>query len=215
MPPVDGTFVVLEGIDGAGTTTQTERLVAAIRARGLPAHGTREPSDGPVGMLLRQVLTGRLVIPGEAGPVSPSWASLAMLFSADRLDHCQAEIGPNLRDGVTVVSDRYYHSTIAYQSVASEAPDAAQWIRTLNAKALRPDVTIVLDVPGEVASKRRAERSGVREIFDDREFQDRLADFYRSLPTLMPEERIVVVDGARPIEEVHRAVLAAFDAARN
>ena len=206
--------MVVEGIDGAGTTTQARLLADAIRARGLPVHLTREPSDGPVGMLLRQILTGRLVVPGQTGPRPPTWASLALLFSADRLDHCQAEILPNLQDGLTVLSDRYYHSTIAYQSLASGDPDASAWIRTLNARARRPDLAIVLDVSGEVAATRRAQRRGAREIFDDLEFQERLASFYRSLPQILPGERIAILDGSRGVDDVQRAVLAAFDEAR-
>jgi dTMP kinase len=211
---IEGTFVVIEGIDGAGSTTQAARLAQAIRSRGLPAHVTREPSDGPFGMLLRQILTGRLVVRGETGPRPPGWASLALLFSADRLDHLQAEVLPNLRDGVTVVSDRYYHSTIAYQSLASDDPDAADWIQNVNAKARRPDLTVILDVPGSVAARRRATRHGGDELFDHPEFQERLAAFYRSLPTRLPQERIVLVDGSRSEDEVHAAVLAAFDAVR-
>lgn len=63
----EGLFVVLEGIDGAGTTTQVARLVASLRARGIGALGTREPSDGPIGTQIRQILTGRLVVRSPAG----------------------------------------------------------------------------------------------------------------------------------------------------
>ena len=69
----EGLFIVLEGIDGAGTTTQSQRLVAALRARGNPTHATRQPSDGPIGTFLRQVLTGRVNMPET--PSTPRWAS--------------------------------------------------------------------------------------------------------------------------------------------
>ena len=74
-----GMFIVLEGIDGAGTTTQTARLVERLRADGVHARGTREPSDGPVGSLVRQVLTGRVVTPGGR---APAWAAMAPLAHA-------------------------------------------------------------------------------------------------------------------------------------
>src|SRR5690606_18811113 len=114
---IEGLFIVLEGVDGAGTTTHTKLLADALRARGLPVHTTREPSDGPVGVQIRQILTGRLVVPGINGPRPPSWSTMALLFAADRMDHVEASITPNLMDGVTVISDRYYHSSVAYQSI--------------------------------------------------------------------------------------------------
>ena len=79
-----GHLIVLEGVDGAGTTTQAERLREAFVRRGLPAHVTAQPSQGPVGMLIRQVLSGRLV---QNGAKPPSWATMALLFAADRQDH--------------------------------------------------------------------------------------------------------------------------------
>ncbi|MFP2912002.1 dTMP kinase, partial [Pyxidicoccus sp. 3LFB2] len=75
-----GRFIVLEGLDGAGTTTQVERLAALLRAEGHGVLTTREPSDGPVGTMIRQALTGRLGMPGGAGPLSPE--TLALLFAA-------------------------------------------------------------------------------------------------------------------------------------
>ena len=122
----EGLFVVLEGIDGAGTTTQVARLVASLRARGIGALGTREPSDGPIGTQIRQILTGRLVVRSPAGGhAPPGWPTLALLFAADRVDHLESEIVPNLRDGVIVVSDRYDHSSVAYQGAATDDPAGA------------------------------------------------------------------------------------------
>ena len=89
-----GLLVVLEGIDGAGTTTQAERISAALRADGHRVVTTRQPSDGPVGMLIRQVLAGRLQLPGGSGPISPQ--TLALLYAADRTDHLDAQLHPAL-----------------------------------------------------------------------------------------------------------------------
>ena len=111
----DAPFIVLEGIDGAGTTTQTGLLVAALREAGLKAHGTREPSDGRIHM--------------PETKHTPRWAELALLFSADRLDHLSAEVLPRLAQGECVVSDRYDHSTIAYQSAFARDEGSIGWLR--------------------------------------------------------------------------------------
>jgi dTMP kinase len=211
---IEGHFIVLEGIDGAGTTTQSGLLARALRKRGLPVHNTREPSDGPIGTMIRQVLQGRLVVPGVSGPRPPSWATMALLFAADRVDHLDAEIIPNLLDGVTVISDRFDHSSVAYQSADTSNPGAVDWIRTINARARRPDLTLVLDVGADCAARRRRERSGRPELYDDPELQARLAAFYRDLEKHFPGERIVHIDGERDADTVHRDVCAQVDALR-
>jgi dTMP kinase len=211
---IEGHFIVLEGIDGAGTTTQVQLLAQMLQKRGLPVHATREPSDGPIGTMIRQVLQGRIVVPGVSGPRAPSWATMALLFAADRVDHLDAEVIPNLMDGVTVVSDRYDYSSVAYQSAQTDAPTAGEWIRTLNARARRPDLTVVLDVNATIAAKRRQQRAGRPELYEDPEFQARLAVFYKDLERLFPGERIVHVNGERDIEEVHKDVCSHVDALR-
>ena len=109
-------LIVLEGLDGAGTTTQAKRLVEHLRTRGGKAHLTREPSDGPIGRLIREMLTGEHAIPGQ--PIAQS--TFGLLFAADRLDHLQREVEPQLAAGATVVSDRWYHSSLAYQGTGAD-----------------------------------------------------------------------------------------------
>jgi dTMP kinase len=205
---IEGNFIVLEGVDGAGTTTHTRLLASAIGEKGLPVHTTREPSDGPLGMMLRQILTGRMVVPGSLGPRSPSWTTMALLFAADRLDHVEAEIVPNLMDGVTVLCDRYDHSSVAYQSVsAGGGDDATRWVAEINRHARRPDLTIVLDVPAEVATERRHLRTTGREIYDDEDLQRQLTVFYSDIERYFPRDRIVHVDANRSMAEVAADVL--------
>jgi dTMP kinase len=202
-----GQLIVLEGVDGAGTTTHAKVLADALRAR-VPVHLSAEPSNGPIGTLLRLTLTGRVVAGGASGTArAPAWNTMALLFAADRLDHLESELLPNLREGVNVVCDRYDHSSIAYQSLTGGGPDAIPWLRDINRHARRPDLTIVLDVPPEVAAERRRRRRASNEIFDADELQARLCEFYAGLERHFPDERIVHVDSVAPIEEVAARVL--------
>jgi dTMP kinase len=212
---IEGLFIVLEGVDGAGTTTHTRILADALEARGLPVRTTREPSDGPVGVQIRQILSGRLVVPGLHGPRPPSWNTMALLFAADRMDHVEATIVPNLMDGVTVLSDRYYHSSVAYQSTtAGGEPEVVAWVKEINRHARRPDLTIVLDIPPEVSARRRMERHAGHEIFDDAELQKQLGEFYRSIDAHFPGEKIVHIDSNRDREAVAADVMQAVRRAR-
>jgi dTMP kinase len=207
---IDGLFIAIEGIDGAGTTTQAAKLHDALRAKGLPVHLTREPSDGPVGVLIRQILSGRVVVPGVHGARPPDWTTMALLFAADRVDHIEAEVVPNLMDGVTVITDRYDFSSVAYQSLTSDGGESTiEWVKTINALARRPDLTIVLDVPHEIAATRRKQRARARELYEDDELQARLASFYGDIEKHFPNDKIVHVDGALPLDEVASAIFAA------
>jgi dTMP kinase len=201
--------LVLEGIDGAGTTTHAARLADRLRAARVPVRATREPSDGPIGTLVRQVLTGRMVVPGGR---APGWATMALLFAADRMDHVESEIEPFLADGGVVVSDRYDASSLAYQSVSSgrQAKDAVEWIRSLNRHVRRPDLTIVLDVSPETAAQRRLLRGEAAQLYDHYEVQRALAAFYRDLAKHMPNDNVVVIDSSDAIEEVHDRIWSAY-----
>lgn len=208
-----GRFVVLEGIDGAGTTTQAARLLERLRADGgLAVRSTREPSDGPIGSLIRQVLTGRVVAPeGRA----PGWTTMALLFAADRMDHVESDIEPFLATGGVIISDRYDASSLAYQSASSGhgGEEAVEWIRSLNQHAMRPDLTIVVDLAPDVAAVRRASRGEPAQLYEQNEMQRALAQFYRDLASHMPKDRIVVVDGQGTVDDVHRRVHEAYVAA--
>lgn len=217
---IDGCFIVIEGIDGAGTTTLVARAAEALRARKLPVYTTCEPSGGPIGSLVRQALGNRFVVPGAFGPHAPGWDTMALLFAADRLDHLDAEISPALRDGVIVLSDRYDLSSLAYQTAAA-GPDEAEvvaariaWIRELNRRARRPDLTLVLDVSDEVAAKRRRARGRPSDLYEDADLQSRLAAVYAEAEKLVPGDRLVHVDANRSADEVLADSLAAIDAFR-
>jgi dTMP kinase len=196
-------FVVLEGIDGSGTTTQLEQARTHLAARGRRVHATREPSTGPVGLLLRELLLGQHALP-DGAPADGH--AMALLFAADRRDHLHREIEPALAAGTDVVSDRYLMSSLAYQ--AEEADRG--WVAGL-ARAVRPpDLTILLDVPVSVAAGRRRAAGRVVERYDHDETQARVADNYRALAAADPTA--IVLDGARELEAVTRSVTDALDA---
>jgi dTMP kinase len=205
-----GLFVVVEGIDGSGSTTHAKLLAKAIKSRGPEVVLTCEPSTGPIGSLIRQVLQRRLFVPDATGPRNFAWSTMALLFAADRMDHLDSTVAPALRAGSVVISDRYDLSSLAYQSLtAHNGAESIPWIRELNAQALRPDVTIVIDVPAEVAEERRRTRGGVEEMFDARELQARLATVYARGEELVPDDRLVHVPGAGAVQEVAARIFEA------
>src|SRR5687768_12127694 len=182
-------LIVLEGLDGAGTTTQAKRLVEHLTSRGIRAHLTREPSTGPIGLLLRKMLTGEHSIDGQ--PINQG--TFGLLFAADRLDHLQREVEPALSAGAVVVSDRWYHSSLAYQGTGADR----DWIATLNARARRPDLTIFLQVRPEIAATRRVAAGRSQELFEDMRMQEAVAAGYTATISELAAqgERIEVIDG--------------------
>ncbi len=194
-------LIVIEGLDGAGTTTQVRRLVEHLTAQGKPAHGTREPSDGPIGRLIREMLTGGHAIEGE----KLSQGTFGLLFAADRLDHLQREDEPKLRAGTTVISDRWYHSSLAYQGTGADR----DWIAMLNARARRPDLTIFLHVRPEVAAQRRAAARRKEELFEDLRMQQEVDAGYKATIAELQAagERIETIDGEEAEDQVFAAIL--------
>jgi dTMP kinase len=189
-------LVVLEGIDGAGTTTQTARLGEALRARGHAVALTREPSIGPVGRLLRAML-------GGAEPASDA-TTMALLFAADRTDHQFREVDPALARGEIVISDRWYHSSLAYQGDG----EARAFIKRVNQRARQPDLTLFLEVDPEIAARRRAADQRPEELYDALDKQIRIARGYREvIAELSTSERIVTLDGTQPVDAVAAEIL--------
>jgi dTMP kinase len=207
---VRGKLIVLEGIDGSGTTTQLDRAVAFINSLGHHAVATREPSTGPVGRLLREALLGRLHM---ADGSQMDGRTMALLFAADRIDHLQREIEPQLAAGTTVESDRYLLSSLAYQ--AEEADRA--WVASLARGVLPADLTILLDVPVEVAAHRREAAGRPVERYDGDSCLAKVGANYRVLAR--GEPRAVVLDGTGTKEEVTtlvcRSIAALFASSPN
>ena len=195
IDPTPGKLIVLEGIDGSGTTTQAARLHAFVRSLGLSAVETREPSRGPVGLLIRKILSGE----EKTDP-----AAMALLFASDRLDHLAREVVPALLAGTHVITDRYLLSSLAYQSIEIDRA----LVVAFNQRARRADLTLLIDVPVEVAAARRRARGGPVELFDDDAFQAQVAHNYRAEAERLRAagEPVVIVDGTPDADQVFQAL---------
>ena len=195
-----GRFFALEGIDGSGKSTQLPLLARRLEALGRPCVQTREPTGGPMGTLLRQVLTGQ--VDCDSRVVAP-------LFVADRLDHLLRK-GDGLlalvEGGTDVLCDRYYFSSYAYQSV--DLP--LEWVIGANrpcADLLRPDATLFLDVDPELALERIARGRDHTELFETRERLTRTREqYFRAFEAEKDRERILILPGDLPPEELSQAI---------
>ncbi len=192
-----GRFIVFEGLDGAGTTTQANLLAERLRKDGRTAYLAHQPSEGPVGLLIRQILAGRAATTqadGKLGVVDER--VMALLFAADRLDHLNSQIEPRLARGEDVILDRYTLSSLAYQG----STVSHEFINHANRFARRPDLTLFLYVPASVALERVRSRGAKLERY---ETAHQLALIEREYSRLVGTlASVVSIDGTRPIAEV-------------
>lgn len=184
---------MLEGLDGAGTTTQLGRMDKLLCERGIGHMATCEPTDGPIGALIRQVLKKTVIVQPE---------TLGMLFAADRQEHLhKADDGvlAQTAAGKLVICDRYLFSSLAYQSVTT----SMELARRLNSRFPLPEIVIYLDTPVDVCLARRSGR-GTEELFEQAEFQTRVARAYRAVLDAHRKTgvMIAIIDGTQPPEKI-------------
>jgi dTMP kinase len=203
--PPRGRLIVFEGLDGAGTTTQSQILAEKLRAKGRTVWLAHQPSEGMVGGLLRQVLAGRgatLNADGKAAPLEER--VMALLFAADRLDQINSQIEPRLARGEDVILDRYVLSSLAYQGTTV----SHDYIQQMNRYALKPDITLFLYVPANVALERVRSRGAKLERYETApQMQLVEREYLRLVGTLAS---VVSIDGTRPIAEVAELCHAAL-----
>lgn len=195
-----GKFIALEGIDGSGKSTQAVYLTELIKKTGHQVYSTAEPSTGPVGVMIRQILSGRMKMDS---------AATAALFAADRLDHISNPVDglrQKLEAGTFVISDRYYFSSYAYHSL--DLP--MDWVAALNeraAAALRADITIFIDLSPESAMERISRNRGKTELFEKRETLQKVRGLYlEAFERFKGLENIIIVDGERSPEEIAASI---------
>ena len=158
-------FIVLDGIDGSGTSTHSKLLAGFLSLKGLKTYSTQEPSNNDIGKLLRTYLKDNKI------PASTD----ALLFAADRVLHYNNDIKEKLEEGYMVISDRYLESSIAYQSSQSEKI-SVEWVQDLNKFAGKPDLTIILDIDPKVSLIRKQHK--VLDKYEDTSLLEKVRQEY-------------------------------------
>jgi dTMP kinase len=187
-----GAFIVFEGIDGSGKSTHIKLLCGELREQGYDVLETSEPSRGRIGRFIRDYVEHR----GRRLPAEVE----SLLFAADRFEHQKKTIEPALEQGQIVVSDRYVHSSLAYQGAEGVS---IEWVREVNCFALNPDLCILLDVGPETGLGRMRRRR--RTVFEVYTFQQRVRNLYLQF---VEQGEMVKIAAERPIEEVQREISA-------
>lgn len=196
-----GVFIAVEGIDGSGKSTQIALLKEFLEEKGAPVLLTREPTDGAVGTFIRRCLTGQISLGEKA---------VAALFVADRLEHVFGEGGllATLQAGTSVITDRYYLSSYAYHG-AFIPMDWVMEANRLASDALRPDLTIFLDVEPELAIE-RIEKRGETERYEKLESLKRVREkYFEAMEKLKDRERFAVIRAEDDIEKTQSAIRSA------
>jgi dTMP kinase len=201
-----GRFITLEGGEGAGKSTQAKLLAEKVATLGLSVVVTREPGGSPGAEALRDI-----ILSGKAEPFGP--AGEAILFSAARIDHIDRLIAPALDRGAWVISDRFADSTRAYQGAAGKLDPAL--IASLERVAVgdvRPDLTLILDLPVEKGLARAAARRGEKGAMDrfereDAAFHETLRRAFLDIARAEPY-RCAIIDADKPLQDVASAIWA-------
>lgn len=191
-----GKFIVLEGVDGSGKSTQSARLLAKIQSTGQAVTATYEPTSGPIGSVLRNILQRR---------IKADEKTIAAMFLADRLDHIQNDVNgmlKTLEKGTHIICDRYYFSSYAYHSTHMPM----QWVIDCNsicAELLRPDLTVYIDITPEESMKRLQKGRASLDLFESFERISNVRQNYlMAIEQLEKEEEVKVINGQRDPDAV-------------
>jgi dTMP kinase len=202
-------FIVFEGIDGSGTSTQSELLRDALVKKGKKCHLTCEPSNGPIGNMIRQIFKGRINITNGENPNIESGnlfdEQMAYLFAADRHDHLYNNIDgvyKLLNENSIVISTRYYFSSFAYHC---DNEEDFELIKTLNARFPTPDLVIYLDNPIE-KSLQRIDNRAFKDTYENDKKLIKAKENYDSIFENYQDE-ILRINATESIKEIHTKIL--------
>lgn len=198
-------FITFEGIDGSGKSTQARFLADYLSGRGTKVFFTKEPGEGKLGEAIRTEILDRRDI-----DIDP-YAELC-LFCADRAQHVREVILPRLKDGYTVICDRYYDSTLAYQGSGRPLdPDLVFRMAMASSLGVEPDITFFLSIPVEQALLRLRDRGGRNKMDEEPfEFHSRVDRGYREL-IAKGIPRIKVIEATASPEEIHAETRRFFE----
>ncbi len=193
-----GKFIVIEGLDGSGQSTQTSLLRDFLIERGFQVITTKEPTlDSEAGKKIREILDEKIKI--EA-------TKLQELFAQDRKEHLKNIISPALKEGKWVISDRYFFSSFAFGS--SDGVDL-EWLIKINDNFLLPDQTFILKVRPEVCIDRINKRGTKKTLFEKQEKLTKVWQTYAMLPKRI--QNTIIVDGEKLINQVHQEIKNIMD----
>ena len=191
--PYPGKFIVIEGLDGSGQTTQANLLRDFLLKTGQGTILTKEPTrDSEAGQKIREILDKKTGV---------ELLQLQKLFAQDRKEHLEKLIMPALKEGKTVISDRYFFSSFAYGSASGADLD---WLIEINNTFLIPDLTIILKVNPAICLQRIEKRGVEKTLFEEEEKLKKVWKVYETLPNRF--ENVNIIDGERTIEEVFEEV---------
>ncbi|MFK3981506.1 dTMP kinase [Micromonospora sp. NPDC050397] len=200
-----GAFVVFEGGEGAGKSTQVAALAETLRREGREVVVTREPGATDVGARIRS-----LVLDGSTGSAPLAPRAEALLYAADRAHHVATLVRPALARGAVVISDRYVDSSLAYQGAGRTLPvDEVSWLSSWATGGLKPDLVVLLDVDPRAGLARAAARgAGVDRLEGESlDFHERVRDAFLDLAAADPK-RYLVLDGSGPVDQISGAIAA-------
>lgn len=198
--PQKGKFIVFEGIDGSGKSTQIQIVSKRLQDMNLKVYTTFEPTDGPIGSLIRQMLSGKM---------KTDQRTLASLFAADRMDHLVNEengIRKKVDEGALVVCDRYYFSSYAYHAQYMDM----EWVihaNSLNAEILKPDLTVFIDVEPEKCLERITNNRSDFEMYEKIDIMKNVRKNYlKAFEHFKNHEKIAIIDGNNSMDRVSDSI---------
>jgi len=184
-------FISFEGIDGSGKTTQARLLYEAL-SKQRKCILTREPTQGDIGNFIKRMIKRKRINP----------MAVQLLFAADRSFHVENMIKPKLRQGYTVITDRYFFSTIAYGKASGLGED---WLKEVNGRFPKPDITFVFDMDPRTAIKRISSRKKDHQYFERLKFLQKTRRVFRSLAK---EYGSNIIDGSKDIDTIKEEILS-------
>lgn len=196
----NGKFIVFEGIDGAGKSTQVARLSSRLRSMSYEIYDTFEPTDSQIGSLIRQIMTGQ---------VESNHRTIASLFVADRIDHLLNSKNGILKKiiaGQNVISDRFYFSSYAYHSPYVDM----DWVidaNRISSDVLKPDLNIFIDIDPQESIKRISNNRSHIELYENIEMMKKVrSGYFKAFDKLKNIEKIVIIDGNDSVENIEKKI---------